>query len=223
FAENIRNRKGDIRDAALNLLDAIVGVFVPDSLYDTGKNLIQGLINGIGSMVDSVASKISEVAGNIKGRIQSALGIHSPSRWMRDMIGQNMMLGWQIGIDKNAKYPTTAVVNAGNAIKDNLNSSFKNAKNTMDSLKNIVGGSINTNFLQSDELNPEIAFATSTMKMQNAELSRANQGEIAPVTINNNGLMDGATFYVREEADIRKIAIELDKLSTERALQKGYR
>ncbi|WP_459904557.1 phage tail protein [Enterococcus thailandicus] len=223
FAENIRNRKGDIRDAALNLLDAIVGVFVPDSLYDTGKNLIQGLINGIGSMVDSVASKISEVAGNIKGRIQSALGIHSPSRWMRDMIGQNMMLGWQIGIDKNAKYPTTAVVNAGNAIKDNLNSSFKNAKNTMDSLKNIVGGSINTNFLQSDELNPEVAFATSTMKMQNAELSRANQDEIAPVTINNGGLMDGATFYVREEADIRKLAIELDKLSTERALQKGYR
>lgn len=69
------------------------------NLKSIGKNIIQGLINGIKSMAGSVASAISNIAGNIKDRIMGALGIHSPSRWMRDMIGKNMMLGWQLGIE----------------------------------------------------------------------------------------------------------------------------
>lgn len=86
------------------------------NLFSIGQNIIQGLINGIGSMVSAVANKISSIASGIKDKITGALGIHSPSRWMRDMIGKNMMLGWQIGIDKNAKYPQVAMEGAVNAI-----------------------------------------------------------------------------------------------------------
>ncbi|MEK5272548.1 hypothetical protein NSR00_17705 [Aeribacillus sp. FSL K6-8394] len=68
-------------------------------LIKVGKDIIKGLIKGIGSMAGAVKDKIIEVAGNIKDRIMGALGIHSPSRWMRDMIGKNMMLGWQLGIE----------------------------------------------------------------------------------------------------------------------------
>ena len=81
-------------------------------LFSVGRNIIQGLVNGISSMVGAVASEISKVAGNIKSKIKGALGIHSPSRWMRDMIGKNMMLGWEIGIDKNAKIPAKAMEDA---------------------------------------------------------------------------------------------------------------
>ncbi|WP_077616832.1 phage tail protein [Caenibacillus caldisaponilyticus] len=70
------------------------------NLYSIGKNIIQGLINGIKSMVGAVGKAIKNVVGGIKKKITGLLGIHSPSRWMRDMIGKNMMLGWQIGIDK---------------------------------------------------------------------------------------------------------------------------
>lgn len=82
------------------------------NLFSIGKNIIQGLVNGIRSMVGAVGRAISDVASNIKGRIQGALGIHSPSRWMRDMIGKNMMLGWEVGIDKNAKIPAKAMNDA---------------------------------------------------------------------------------------------------------------
>jgi phage-related protein len=68
-------------------------------LIKVGKDIIKGLIKGIGSMAGAVKDKIIEVAGNIKDRIMGALGIHSPSRWMRDMIGKNMMVGWQLGIE----------------------------------------------------------------------------------------------------------------------------
>lgn len=86
------------------------------NLFSIGQNIIQGLINGIGSMVSAVANKISSIASGIKDKITGALGIHSPSRWMRDMIGKNMMLGWQIGIDKNAKYPQVAMEGAVEAV-----------------------------------------------------------------------------------------------------------
>lgn len=69
-------------------------------LFEIGKNIIQGLVDGIGSMIGAVGEKIKEVAGNIKDGIKGALKIHSPSRWMRDMIGKNIVLGVVAGIDQ---------------------------------------------------------------------------------------------------------------------------
>ncbi|WP_198324540.1 hypothetical protein [Enterococcus durans] len=120
FANNIRSRQEEVRGAALNLLDAIVGVFVPDSLYSTGKNIIQGLINGIGSMAGAVASKISEVAGGIKDKITGALGIHSPSRWMRDYVGKFIPQGIAVGIEADAKSAYSAM----NKLSDGLMNSI---------------------------------------------------------------------------------------------------
>ncbi|MGH2096264.1 hypothetical protein ACQ10O_14905, partial [Enterococcus faecalis] len=44
--------------------------------------------------------KIKEVGGNIKEKIKAVLGIHSPSRWMLDMIGKNIVLGVVAVIDQ---------------------------------------------------------------------------------------------------------------------------
>lgn len=105
----------DLKTSVSDTIESIKGFFMSlgdINLMEIGKNIIQGLIDGVGSMVDAVKDKVAEVAGGIKDKITGALGIHSPSRWMRDMIGKNMMLGWEIGIDKNAKYPKAALENA---------------------------------------------------------------------------------------------------------------
>lgn len=112
---SISNAINDAKDAVSNAINSIKNFFTSIGdidLFEIGKNVIQGLINGIGSMVKAVGDKISEVAGGIKDKITGALDIHSPSRWMRDMIGKNMMLGWEIGIDRNAKVPQLAMQNA---------------------------------------------------------------------------------------------------------------
>lgn len=112
---SISNAINGAKDAVSNAINSIKNFFTSIGdidLFEIGKNVIQGLINGIGSMVKAVGDKISEVAGGIKDKITGALGIHSPSRWMRDMIGKNMMLGWEIGIDRNAKVPQLAMQNA---------------------------------------------------------------------------------------------------------------
>ena len=119
FASNIRGRQSDVRSAAFNLLDAIVGVFVPDALFSAGKNIINGLVSGIGSMVGSAASAAAKAASAVVSAAKSALGIHSPSRVFRDLIGKNMMLGWELGISNNAKYPQKSMSNAvDNLIND---------------------------------------------------------------------------------------------------------
>lgn len=72
-------------------------------LKQIGKDIIDGLINGITSKVEAVGKAIKDVTDKITGKIKGILGIHSPSRWMRDMIGKNMMLGWQIGIEREKR------------------------------------------------------------------------------------------------------------------------
>lgn len=69
-------------------------------LFEIGKNIIKGLIDGIGSMFNAVKDTITGIADTIKGGITGALGIHSPSRWMRDMIGKNIVLGVVRGIEE---------------------------------------------------------------------------------------------------------------------------
>ncbi|MDZ5608558.1 phage tail tape measure protein [Bacillus pseudomycoides] len=100
---------GSLGSAALELGGKIIDTLREVDLWDIGVNIIKGLINGIGSMFGSVWNKMTELGNGIKDKISGILGIHSPSRWMRDMIGVNMMKGWINGIDgmKNAVQRTT--------------------------------------------------------------------------------------------------------------------
>lgn len=99
-------------------IEAIKGFFTSIGdidLYSIGQNVIQGLINGIGSMVNAVKDKIAEVASGIQDKITGALGIHSPSRWMRDQVGKFIPQGIAVGIeaDANSAYRAMAKLSSG--------------------------------------------------------------------------------------------------------------
>lgn len=68
-------------------------------LKSIGKDIIQGLINGIGSMSGALVQKAKDIADSVKDTLTGLFDIHSPSRWMRDMIGENMVMGWIKGIE----------------------------------------------------------------------------------------------------------------------------
>ncbi|MGN7409842.1 phage tail tape measure protein [Sporosarcina sp. SAFN-010] len=68
------------------------------SLKDIGKNAGQGLLNGLASMEPALIAKATSIANSIKAAMAAAFDIHSPSRWMRDFIGVNMMRGWIDGM-----------------------------------------------------------------------------------------------------------------------------
>ena len=111
---------GSVTSAVFNIGNSIIDTLGGIDLFEIGSNIIQGLINGIGSMVGAVASKISEVAENIKDKITGALGIHSPSRWMRDYVGNFIPQGIAVGIEADAK----SVYSAMNRLSNGLMSSI---------------------------------------------------------------------------------------------------
>lgn len=61
-------------------------------LYDAGKNLINGLINGIKDMIGAVGNTINNIGAAARDKMKSILGIHSPSAVFHD-IGMNMGRG----------------------------------------------------------------------------------------------------------------------------------
>ncbi len=64
-----------------------------------GEESMNGMIAGLESMRGALLAKAKSIVSEVQSVMTSVLDIHSPSRWMRDVIGRNMMLGWMQGID----------------------------------------------------------------------------------------------------------------------------
>lgn len=77
-------------------------------LFEIGKNIIDGLIKGIGKKIKDVGKKIKEVAGTITDTIKDMLDIHSPSRVMVK-IAEWVPKGVAVGIEKATPYVEKAV------------------------------------------------------------------------------------------------------------------
>ena len=74
---------------------------IPSRVISIGKNIVKGLWNGISNMVGWMTNKVKSFASSILGGIKDALGIHSPSRVMRDEVGKMMALGTGAGFEEN--------------------------------------------------------------------------------------------------------------------------
>mgnify|MGYP002245647220 FL=1 len=85
------------KDAAGKLVSAVVeGVSsLPGKMLDIGKNIVEGIWNGITGMGNWLKDKIFSFADGFLGGLMSAFGIHSPSRLMRDLIGKNLAAGYR--------------------------------------------------------------------------------------------------------------------------------
>lgn len=68
-----------------------------------GKNIIEGLWNGIKNMGNWLKNKIKDFADGVVSNIKNFFGIHSPSTVFRDEVGKYLALGLGEGFDKNLK------------------------------------------------------------------------------------------------------------------------
>lgn len=79
------------------------------SFREIGRNMIQGLINGIGSMGGALWNAAKNVAHSALNSIKRALGIASPSKVMRDQVGKFIPAGVAVGIEKNTRPVETSM------------------------------------------------------------------------------------------------------------------
>lgn len=84
-----------------NFVGKIVMFFttLPDKLKNIGKNMMQGLWNGIKGLKDWVINKVKSIGKSILKGLKGVLGIHSPSTEFA-MIGKFSVLGYTEQLDK---------------------------------------------------------------------------------------------------------------------------
>lgn len=72
-----------------------------NSLWSAGKNFVMGFVKGIRGAIGSAVSAAAHMAKSALKAAKSALGIHSPSRVMRDQVGYYVVAGFANGLTGN--------------------------------------------------------------------------------------------------------------------------
>lgn len=120
FINTISNLKNNVVNKFSEIKDGIIDKVRSIDLRDIGKNIIQGLINGIGSMASAVVDKVKSIGKSISDGFKNVLGIHSPSKVMAD-IAKWIPEGIGVGIEKNEK----SAIKSLQGLTDNLVSSIQ--------------------------------------------------------------------------------------------------
>jgi phage-related minor tail protein len=106
--QNVKESFGKMKDAVSEKMSAlwesvkeiwgkVVSWFEDIDLKQIGKDIIQGLINGITEMTDKVVESAKNIASGIGDKISSILKLGSPSKLLEDM-GENTGEGMVIGL-----------------------------------------------------------------------------------------------------------------------------
>lgn len=130
---------------------------------NVGLNIVKGIWEGIKNAKDWIVGKVKSFASGILDGMKNALGIHSPSTVFRDQVGKQVAAGIAVGIERNSGTAITALKNLSKsmliAAKDTVNdyketgkdissklgkSIDANAKNSIQSVKNLVNGQVSS-------------------------------------------------------------------------------
>ena len=167
--------------AAKGLFNAVVnGVSsLPGKMAEIGSNIVSGIWNGISSGWDWLKNKVSSLASSLLQGAKDALGIKSPSRLFRDLVGKMIPQG--IGVGITAEMPTlqknltdelqgmttkvSAEVNPVAAVK-------KTAKITA------IDGEVNTKKVTKDKDITVIVYTTNTTTLDKKVIAKEVKKEV---------------------------------------------
>lgn len=95
------NMQNKAKEAMSNMVNGIINTVksLPGKMLDLGKNLVQGIWNGISNAAQWIWDKISGFCSGIVDKIKGFFGIHSPSKLLADEVGKYMALGIGEGFD----------------------------------------------------------------------------------------------------------------------------
>lgn len=110
--DNIKN----ITNLIPSIFTSIKNAFANSGWIDIGKNLIDGIIQGIKNAIPAMLETLKGAAGNALNAVKNFFGIKSPSRLFRDEVGKYIPQGIAVGVEN--EMPETAD-RIKKSIKDN--------------------------------------------------------------------------------------------------------
>ena len=187
LSATIRGLASSAKTAALKVASAIESAILklPGKMLSIGKDIVTGLWNGISGMVGWITDKVMGFANSVLGGIKKALGIHSPSRVMRDQVGKMMALGMGIGFEKN-------IPDAD--MQKGLETTIGKLQAEADNIFR-AGSAPTTSQIVKSVTNNYTGETTNYEKVESAMLRALNKANKKPITLNNRelrrGLRDG--------------------------------
>lgn len=101
IVSGIKEKWTSFYEGAKEKINNAINILKNINLFEIGKNIIEGLKNGLNAKWKEVKDTIASFAKGIKDGFANALDIHSPSRYMKNFIGKNIMKGLELGITTN--------------------------------------------------------------------------------------------------------------------------
>lgn len=123
-----------VQDRANDFMNFLKGL--PGQAMQIGKNIIDGLKNGLSNAVGGLLNTVKGIGSSISGAFKSILGIHSPSKVFMEH-GKYIVQGLSMGIDQNARMATKSTVDLAKGVNNSFN---PNPKGTLSLAKNQSGG-----------------------------------------------------------------------------------
>ena len=90
-------------NAARQLVSRVVSGLagLPGKMASVGRSIVQGIINGVSGAAGRLFSKMKSIASNALKAAKNALGINSPSKVFRDVVGRSIPEGIAVGVVKS--------------------------------------------------------------------------------------------------------------------------
>lgn len=128
LVSSVKSIFGNIPGAISKIWDKAVNFLKNIDLVGIGKNIIQGLINGIGAMGDALWQAAKNIGNSFVSSIKSFFGINSPSRVMAGF-GVNIGEGLVNGVDEMQEKVNESGKQISNAFTKGYEERQKNFKN----------------------------------------------------------------------------------------------
>ncbi|ADU95284.1 phage tail tape measure protein [Geobacillus sp. Y412MC52] len=231
----IKSTITDMWNSAVSFLKGI-------NLYSIGKNIIQGLANGISSMASAVVEKVRDIANSVTRTIRNVLDIHSPSR-ETEKLGKHTGEGFAKGIESQKKYVEQSSKKTAEAAKKAFEQAFRNIQYRFDAKKINAKQAID----EFEKLKKQYATVPNAVERANKEIYRIQQKYAKQLADANKkafneafakaqtnfklGKIDSSQYiselrkiqkeYAKTPDQVRKVQLEIKKIEDQRAKEQA--
>ena len=111
--DELKNYVKEIPQKAKNAMPNVKKLF-----DDIGSNIVEGIKSGVSGAASSLYTSLKNLASNALSAAKKQLGIKSPSKVFRDVVGKMIPEGIAIGVDKSASTAINSIKSLSNQLTD---------------------------------------------------------------------------------------------------------